>query len=109
MAGGAGAGRAYNAGQPQGGTQQPQQQYPILPHQQQGGTYPGKPRSGGYDGPGEPSKRGPNPFAPGPGYDPARPVVVDKRVITNTRVELPASAYRLEGPSVSRLVSLLLG
>jgi hypothetical protein len=62
---------------------------------------PQKPRSGGYDGPGEPSQRGPNPFGPGLGYDPAKPKPVAEKVISNTRIELPASAYKLEGPSVS--------
>jgi hypothetical protein len=35
------------------------------------------------------------------GYDPAKPQVAPAKVITNTRVELPASAYKLEGGVVS--------
>ena len=66
-----------------------------------------RPRSGGFDGPGEPSRGPPgspakstvstrqNPFGPGLGYDPARPVIKTS-VITNTRVELPAAAYALD-------------
>jgi len=93
-------GQQYNAGPPQ---QQPP------PYNQYGGQGPPtqqqqgqgqKPRSGGFDGPGEPS-RGPNPYSPGLGYDPAKPKPVAEKVISNTRIELPASAYRLEGPSVS--------
>jgi len=66
------------------------------------GGPPSKPRSGGFDGPGEPS-RGPNPFGPGLGYDPAKPKIAEKKVITNSRVELPASAYKLEGGNVSSM------
>ncbi|KAE9369735.1 Piwi-domain-containing protein [Stipitochalara longipes BDJ] len=62
------------------------------------GPQPSKPRSGGFDGPGEP-QRDPNPYGPGLGYDPAKPAnkLAEKKVITNSRVELPASAYKLEG------------
>jgi hypothetical protein len=82
---------------------QPQQQYSGPPASQQG-LLPDKPRSGGFDGPGEPS-RGPNPYGPGLGYDPAKPQVAPAKVITNTRVELPAAAYKLEGGLVSWLTS----
>jgi hypothetical protein len=78
----------------------PPQQYNAPPMNQQQGPPPDKPRSGGFDGPGEPS-RGPNPYGPGLGYDPAKPKPVEEKVITNTRIELPASAYKLEGGSVS--------
>ncbi|KAE8440739.1 hypothetical protein EG329_006634 [Mollisiaceae sp. DMI_Dod_QoI] len=64
-------------------------QNPPSPDIQQGGSRPG---SEGYDGPGESRQ---NPYAPGLGYDPAKPVVKE-RVITNSRVELPPDAYRLE-------------
>lgn len=43
-----------------------------------------------------------NPYGPGLGYDPAKPSTsTAQRVITNTRMELPAAAYRLEKPNVS--------
>jgi len=68
------------------------------------GPPPDKPRSGGFDGPGEP-QRGPNPYGPGLGYDPAKPShkLAEKKVITNTRIELPPAAYKLEGGNVSSL------
>lgn len=45
---------------------------------------------------------GNNPFGPGLGYDPARMAQSAKpKVITNTRIELPPDAYRLEGQTVS--------
>ena len=44
------------------------------------------------DGPGDRSPRK-NPFGAGLGYDPAKPA---QKVITNTRIDLPASAYMLE-------------
>jgi eukaryotic translation initiation factor 2C len=78
---------------------QPQQQYSGPPAGQQG-PITDKPRSGGYDGPGEPS-RGQNPYGPGLGYDPAKSQVAPAKVITNTRIDLPASAYKLEGGVVS--------
>jgi hypothetical protein len=74
---------------------QPQQH--VAQNQQMPSTNIRRPGSGGYDGPGEPSRS--NPYGPGLGFDPAKPVVKE-RVITNTRVELPAAAYSLEGPSV---------
>ncbi len=69
----------------------------------------GRPGSGGFDGPGEPS-RGPNPFGQGLGYDPAKPPPTKQpfKVITNTRVELPPDAYRVEGPAVSLGFSWIL-
>ena len=49
---------------------------------------------GGFDGPTDASSsRGPNPFGPSLGYDPARGPMKEL-VITNTRVELPSAAYR---------------
>jgi hypothetical protein len=81
--------------------QQQQQQQPPPPGRSNVGFFESqpssRPRSGGYDGPGEPSH--PNPFGPGIGFDPAKPAAKE-RIITNTRVELPAAAYKLEGPSV---------
>jgi len=104
MPGGAGF-RAAGYGNQQQQQQQQQQPPPgrsnvdLYQQQQQQQMSAGfrRPGSGGFDGPGEPSR--PNPFGPGMGFDPAKPATKDK-VITNTRVELPASAYRLEGPSV---------
>ena len=87
----------YPAG-PQRQQQAPSQCGGPAPPQQQG--QPEKPRSGGFDGPGEP-QRGQNPYGPGLGYDPAKPKPVAQKVITNTRIELPASAYKLEGGNVS--------
>ncbi|KAF8860682.1 eukaryotic translation initiation factor-like protein 2C 2 [Acephala macrosclerotiorum] len=52
-----------------------------------------RPGSEGYDGP--PGDGRQNPYGPGLGYDPAKPIAKDK-VITNTRMELPPDAYRLE-------------
>ena len=69
-------------------------QPPPVPNIQQPQQGPGgrRPGSDGFDGGSEPRQ---NPFIPGMGFDPARPVVKE-RVITNTRVELPPDAYRLE-------------
>ncbi|KUJ10731.1 uncharacterized protein LY89DRAFT_674854 [Mollisia scopiformis] len=70
-------------------------QYPQIPeatYAAQGPQSGRRPGSEGYDGPSEPRQ---NPFGQGLGYDPARPIVKAK-VITNTRVELPPDAYRLE-------------
>ncbi len=38
---------------------------------------------------------------PGLGFDPAKPSIAPPKIITNTRVELPSSAYRLDNPNVS--------
>lgn len=46
------------------------------------------------------AQRGPNPFGPSMGFDPARPAAPKEKVITNTRIELPPDAYQLEGPGV---------
>lgn len=68
-----------------------------------------RPSSGGLDGPsqrgapagtlGSPTPpqdhRAPNPFNPGLGFDPAKPVG-NTKAITNTRMELPAAAYSLD-------------
>lgn len=64
-----------------------------------------RPPAGKFDGPGDK----PNPFGQGMGYDPARMGRPDEapKVITNTRVELPATAYRLDGQKVSTLFSFL--
>lgn len=84
------------SGTPQG------QQLNSPPIQQYHSQQQEKPRSGGYDGPGEPAQRGFNPYGPGLGYDPAKPnKPVQQKVITNTRIELPASAYKLKGGDVS--------
>ena len=113
MAGGAGARRGtphlQNPNQTQGPPSgPPQQYYQAGPQQGQQGPPAVKPRSGGFDGPGELTQRGPNPYGPGLGYDPAKPKPVAQKVITNTRVELPASAYKLEGGSVSYNPSFFL-
>jgi hypothetical protein len=47
-----------------------------------------------------------NPFGTGMAFDPARPAVRPESVITNTRVELPSSAYALNGPSVSQILRI---
>lgn len=97
MAGGAGANRARQSYNETVG--------------QASASYTGHP--GGlspYDGPasqpssqhGDPSR--PNPFAQGLGYDPAKPTPAKPSLITNTRVELPAAAYGLDG-GVSFLLS----
>jgi hypothetical protein len=98
MPGGAGF-RAAGYGNQQQQQQQPPSGRPNVDFYEQQQIFAGfrRPGSGGFDGPGEPSR--PNPFGPGIGYDPAKPATKEK-VITNTRVELPASAYKLEGPSV---------
>lgn len=77
---------------PQGPPQCQQQGRPQLPpgFQQQG------PAQGGSQGPARQ-----NLYAPGLGYDPAKSDPVKPKVVTNTRIELPASAYKLEGPGVS--------
>jgi hypothetical protein len=64
-----------------------------------------RPPAGKFDGPGDK----PNPFGQGMGYDPARMGRADEtpKVITNTRVELPATAYRLDGQKVRILISSL--
>ena len=49
------------------------------------------------------AQRGPNPFGPSMGFDPARPAAPKEKVITNTRIELPPDAYQLEGPGVCSL------
>jgi hypothetical protein len=58
-----------------------------------------------YDGPGsETSQQGgprQNPFAPGLGYDPAKPAGQKESMITNTRIELPYAAYALDTTGVS--------
>jgi len=61
-----------------------------------------RPPAGKFDGPGDK----PNPFGQGMGYDPARMGRADEapKVITNTRVELPATAYRLDGQKVCTLI-----
>jgi eukaryotic translation initiation factor 2C len=72
---------------------------PMSPSRQQGG----RPGTTGQQTahPGNPAQ---NPFGPGIGYDPARITAPKKEsVITNTRVELPSSAYQLDR-SVSRQV-----
>ncbi|RDW67855.1 hypothetical protein BP6252_09251 [Coleophoma cylindrospora] len=78
---------------------------------------PSTPMQGGFDGPSSPpptaGHRGPNPFAPGLGFDPAKAAPKKESVITNTRVELPQAAYKLDGgdsPSTkaSRTVNVFL-
>lgn len=62
-------------------------------------------------GPPPPAQSGPGGFAPGTGVDPARMSRRDEqpsRVITNTRMELPPEAYRLEGQNVSTLFCFFL-
>ncbi|KAH6721493.1 hypothetical protein BKA61DRAFT_568072 [Leptodontidium sp. MPI-SDFR-AT-0119] len=89
-------------GPPQGMMQQVQpqmyqQQGPPQQYQQQGASQQMQPGFGG-----QPQvQRGPNPFGQGMGFDPARPAAPKEKVITNTRLELPAAAYKLEGPEVS--------
>ncbi|RDW73914.1 hypothetical protein BP5796_07356 [Coleophoma crateriformis] len=62
---------------------------------------PSTPMQGGFDGPSSPpptaGQRGPNPFALGLGFDPAKAAPKKESVITNTRVELPQTAYKLDG------------
>ena len=61
-----------------------------------------RPRSGGYDGPGEtsqPLSPRPNPFVAGLGYDPARPANAKEKI--STRLELPPSAYIIGDSGVS--------
>lgn len=70
-----------------------------------------RPVSGGFDGPSEhsrnPSRQ--NPFGTGLGYDPAKPIGArEKNGITNTRVELPATAYTLDDATVSQSTTLVL-
>lgn len=67
----------------------------------------GPPSNGGSSQAGNNAPRQ-NPFGPGMGFDPARPVARPDPVITNTRVELPSSAYALNGPSVSQTLYVLL-
>lgn len=74
--------------------------------------------AGKYDGPSDTPSRGPGGpsgpgggFGPSLGYDPARMSRGEERprVITNTRMELPAEAYRLEGQIVSTLFCFFVG
>jgi len=86
---------------------------PHSNYNQYGYNGPPRPPAGKFDGPmdnsGRPSgpggPNGPGGFGPSLGYDPARMSRPDERpkVITNTRVELPAMAYRLNGQTVSTL------
>ncbi|KAL2072104.1 hypothetical protein VTL71DRAFT_11447 [Oculimacula yallundae] len=70
------------------------QQGPPQQYMQQGPPQMMQPGSG----PQPQGQRGPNPFGSGMGFDPARPVVPKEKVITNTRIELPPDAYKLNGP-----------
>lgn len=99
MPGGVGFNRALASQNPTQDQVEGKPQQQVRP-QNNGAASIEKPRSGGYDGPGEPSQRGPNPFGRGMGFDPAKPAPLKEKVISNSRVELPASAYTLEGPSV---------
>jgi hypothetical protein len=84
---------------------------PVQYNNQYGYNGPPRPPAGKFDGPMDNSGRptGPGGFGPSLGYDPARMGRPDERprVITNTRVELPAMAYRLEGQTVSTLFYFL--
>lgn len=90
MVGGAGANRARNSYNEIAG------QVPTSHTGHSGGPSP-------YDGPasqpssqhGDPPRQ--NPFGQGLGYDPAKPTAAKPSLITNTRVELPAAAYALDG------------
>lgn len=99
---GGGNGQPQQTGQPQAPPQPGRMMPPPLPVT--GRDNIPRPTSGGFDGPGEPSRQPPrqNPFGPGIGYDPARPAAVKEKHITNTRVELPPAAYKLEGAGVSQ-------
>ncbi|KAH7395607.1 eukaryotic translation initiation factor-like protein 2C 2 [Cadophora sp. MPI-SDFR-AT-0126] len=70
----------------------PPQQYQGPPQQMMQQGPPQQQAVGGLQG-----QRGPNPFGPGMGFGPARPIAPKEKVITNTRVELPPDAYQLEG------------
>ena len=111
MAGGAGAQRAQHVRPPgnfNGGNSDNQQQPTPLNNGNQNQNNGGRQNTGpagygGFDGPtdgsGTPRQ---NPFGPGLGFDPAKPAKKES-VITNTRVELPASAYLLN-KEVSRSI-----
>jgi hypothetical protein len=73
---------------------------PMSPPQQQY-VRPGTPNQN----PAGPS--GQTPLPQGSGHDPSRAPPKPEKVITNTRVELPASAYRLEH-AAKQIVSTLL-
>ena len=91
MAGGAGANRARQAHNQNAGQSQPSgnMSAPAGPAPYDGPA--SQPSSQHGDSPRE------NPFGPGLGYDPAKPTPAKPSLITNTRVELPAAAYALDG------------
>lgn len=96
----------YNNGNGNGYNGPPQQYYSQQSGYETSDYYPSnRPPAGKFDGPGE----RPNPFPQGMGYDPARMGRADEtpKVITNSRVELPATAYRLDGQKVSTLIPSL--
>ncbi|CZS95194.1 uncharacterized protein RAG0_04942 [Rhynchosporium agropyri] len=79
------------------------QKGPAQQYMQQGPPQNVQPGSGNQPQ----GQRGPNPFGPGMGFDPARPAVPKEKVITNTRIELPPDAYKLNGSEVSPALSLI--
>ena len=88
----------------QTGTQPPRQQTPanVQPVQAQ---HTGTATTAGFDGAADTETSSkPNPFAPGLGYDPAKPAHQPEKKLPN-RLELPPEAYRDSGKNVSYPVS----
>ena len=107
MAGGAGAQRANNERPPHNSDSGSLELGGTAPNAKRPALQPPQPKShsgGGFDGPADDDNTPrPNPFGPSLGFDPAKPVKKES-VITNIRVELPASAYGLDNQQVSRSI-----